>query len=210
MILQVTMAPFTLSSPWWRSSVSYRDLGLYPSCHTPLFFVCSLFFFFNFLKFPIFITYCCISRSSRLDAIRERELKQLRKYQILNIISSAMWSTAPILTALATFAVYSAAYGELTPATAFTAVSLFNVLRFPLTMFPNTVTSAVEANVSVARLEQFLSSPEITGDLFCLLVFMIYWRSLGDMGGFCSRTVVFCVCFLLQDVKMTRREKLSC
>ena len=131
-----------------------------------------------------FITYCCISRSSRLDAIRERELKQLRKYQILNIISSAMWSTAPILTALATFAVYSAAYGELTPATAFTAVSLFNVLRFPLTMFPNTVTSAVEANVSVSRLEQFLSSPEITGDLFCLLppgwCFMIYWRSLGD------------------------------
>jgi len=103
------------------------------------------------------------SFESRLDAIRERELKQLRKYQILNIVSSAMWATAPILTALATFAVYSAAYGELTPATAFTAVSLFNVLRFPLTMFPNTITSAVEANVSVKRLEQFLSSSEITG-----------------------------------------------
>lgn len=104
--------------------------------------------------------------TTRLDAIRERELKQLRKYQILNIVSSAMWATAPILTALATFAVYSAAYGELTPATAFTAVSLFNVLRFPLTMFPNTITSAVEANVSVKRLEQFLSSSEITGDFF--------------------------------------------
>lgn len=103
------------------------------------------------------------SFESRLDDIREKELKQLRKYQILNIVSSAMWYTAPILTALATFAVYSAFYGNLTPATAFTAVSLFNVLRFPLTMFPNTITSAVEANVSVKRLEKFLSSPEITG-----------------------------------------------
>ncbi|CAJ1373645.1 unnamed protein product [Effrenium voratum] len=103
------------------------------------------------------------SFEARLDGIRERELKQLRKYQILNIISSAMWATAPILTALATFAVYSALYGELTPATAFTAVSLFNVLRFPLTMFPNTVTSAVEAKVALRRLEEFLCSPEITG-----------------------------------------------
>lgn len=74
-----------------------------------------------------------------------------------------MWATAPILTALATFAVYSASYGELMPATAFTAVSLFNVLRFPLTMFPNTITSAVEANVSVKRLEKFLVASEISG-----------------------------------------------
>ena len=41
------------------------------------------------------------SFEARLDQIRERELKQLRKYQVLNIISSAMWATAPILTALA-------------------------------------------------------------------------------------------------------------
>ncbi|CAK9079757.1 ABC transporter C family member 8 (ABC transporter ABCC.8), partial [Durusdinium trenchii] len=103
------------------------------------------------------------SFESRLDGIREKELKQLRTYQILQIISSAMWATAPILTALATFAVYSASYGELMPATAFTAVSLFNVLRFPLTMFPNTITSAVEANVSVKRLEKFLVASEISG-----------------------------------------------
>ena len=41
------------------------------------------------------------SFETRLDSVREKELKQLRKYQILNIISSAMWATAPILTALA-------------------------------------------------------------------------------------------------------------
>lgn len=122
------------------------------------------------------------SFEARLDQIRERELKQLRKYQVLNIISSAMWATAPILTALAprfkaseslegsrrrpfqaTFAFYSWLYGQLTAATAFTATSLFNVLRFPLTMFPNTITSAVEATVSVRRLEKFLDSEEIAG-----------------------------------------------
>lgn len=143
---------------------------MYPSC---LIHLCFFWFPFLFLQ-PSQNSYVhhknfigpLLFSTTRLDAIRERELKQLRKYQILNIVSSAMWATAPILTALATFAVYSAAYGELTPATAFTAVSLFNVLRFPLTMFPNTITSAVEANVSVKRLEQFLSSSEITGDFF--------------------------------------------
>ena len=71
--------------------------------------------------------------------------------RIFNIVSSAMWSTAPILTALATFAVYSAFYGNLTPATAFTAVSLFNVLRFPLTMFPNTITSGLAKECEIVR-----------------------------------------------------------
>ena len=103
------------------------------------------------------------SFEARLDSVREKELKQLRKYQILNIISSAMWATAPILTALATFAVYSWLYKELTPSTAFTAVALFNVLRFPLTMFPTVITSVVEAKVAVKRLEDFLCSPEIQG-----------------------------------------------
>ncbi|CAK0836931.1 unnamed protein product [Prorocentrum cordatum] len=99
----------------------------------------------------------------KLDSIREAELKQLRKYQILNIVSSAIWSTAPILTGVATFGVYTALYGDLNAATAFTALSLFNVLRFPLTMFPNMVTSAVEATIALQRITDFLCSPEIGG-----------------------------------------------
>ena len=67
------------------------------------------------------------------------------------------------MTSEATFAFYSWLYGQLTPAVAFTATSLFNVLRFPLTMFPNTITSAVEATVSLRRLEKFLLSEEIKG-----------------------------------------------
>ncbi|CAE8713287.1 unnamed protein product [Polarella glacialis] len=105
------------------------------------------------------------SFEKRLDDIRERELTQLRKYQILNIVSGAVWATAPIITGLATFAVYSALYGRLSPATAFTALSLLNVLRFPLTMFPNMVSSASEAQVALQRIQQFLEGPEVAGRL---------------------------------------------
>lgn len=96
-----------------------------------------------------------------------------------------MWATAPILMSLATFAAYSFLYGDLTPATAFTALSLFNVLRFPLTMFPNTITNSVEANVSVTRLERFLCLPEIQGARARSLEMPgVFSRILGWYGGY--------------------------
>eukprot|EP00928_Gymnodinium_smaydae_P039135 TRINITY_DN26803_c0_g3_i1.p1 TRINITY_DN26803_c0_g3~~TRINITY_DN26803_c0_g3_i1.p1 ORF type:complete len:1351 (-),score=174.93 TRINITY_DN26803_c0_g3_i1:204-4199(-) len=98
-----------------------------------------------------------------INDIREKELRFLRRYQLLNIISSAMWSVAPILTGVATFAVYTTCYGTLSAGTAFSALALFNVLRFPLTMFPNMVTSAVEAGVAIDRIQDFLLSPEVKG-----------------------------------------------
>jgi hypothetical protein len=49
---------------------------------------------------------------------------------------------------------------ELTPQTAFVALSLFNLLRFPLAMLPMLITSMVQAQVSVARLTKFLLEAE--------------------------------------------------
>ena len=42
----------------------------------------------------------------------------------------------PIAVSLTSFAVYVLMGHELTAATAFTSIALFNVLRFPLAMFP--------------------------------------------------------------------------
>mmetsp|Transcript_8049 Transcript_8049/g.17997 ORF Transcript_8049/g.17997 Transcript_8049/m.17997 type:complete len:1401 (-) Transcript_8049:232-4434(-) len=105
------------------------------------------------------------SFQKRLDDIREKELWYLRRYQLLDIISRSIWTIAPLLTSIATFAVYIWLNKDhtLTAGVAFSAMSLFNVLRFPLTMFPNMVTSAVEANLAIKRIESFLTSGEIKG-----------------------------------------------
>ena len=50
---------------------------------------------------------------------------------------------------------------ELTPQTAFVALSLFNLLRFPLAMLPMLITSMVQAQVSVRRLTKFLMESEV-------------------------------------------------
>ena len=52
-------------------------------------------------------------------------------------------------------------HSQLDAATAFTALSLFNVLRFPLNMLPQVISSLVEANVSVKRLQKYLLAEEV-------------------------------------------------
>ena len=43
----------------------------------------------------------------------------------------------------------------------FTAISLFNLLRFPLSMLPNVVNNLVEAHVSMKRIQDFLEAPDL-------------------------------------------------
>ena len=45
---------------------------------------------------------------------------------------------------------------QLTASIAFTSVALFNVLRFPLNMLPNVITSLVDCNISIKRIEKYL------------------------------------------------------
>jgi ABC-type siderophore export system fused ATPase/permease subunit len=58
------------------------------------------------------------------------------------------------------FGVFVLLGGDLTPARAFTSLSLFAVLRFPLNMLPNLLSQVVNANVSLQRIEELLLSEE--------------------------------------------------
>ena len=68
--------------------------------------------------------------------------------------------------ALATFTTYilvnlNDPNERLTAEKAFVALSLFNILRFPVSMLPNVISNIVEASVSVRRLVKFLKNPEL-------------------------------------------------
>ena len=51
----------------------------------------------------------------------------------------------------------------LTPATGFTALTLFNLLRFPLDVFPEMLNALVRTRVSIGRIESFLRTPNVQG-----------------------------------------------
>lgn len=64
------------------------------------------------------------------------------------------------MVALATFAAYTISGHNLDVAEALTALSLFDVLRFPLFMLPQIINRIVEAGISFERVREFLLAEE--------------------------------------------------
>uniref|UniRef100_A0A4W3JBM4 ATP-binding cassette, sub-family C (CFTR/MRP), member 3 n=1 Tax=Callorhinchus milii TaxID=7868 RepID=A0A4W3JBM4_CALMI len=103
------------------------------------------------------------SFQQQILSIRNKELRVLKKAAYLNALSTFAWSSAPFLVALTTFSVYVTVdeNNVLDAQKAFVSLALFNVLRFPLNMLPQVISSIVQASVSLKRLQKFLSHDEL-------------------------------------------------
>ncbi|KAM7524856.1 hypothetical protein LguiA_014758 [Lonicera macranthoides] len=100
------------------------------------------------------------SFQSKVQGVRSEELIWFRSAQLLGALNSFILNSIPVVVIVISFGVFTLLGGDLTPARAFTSLSLFSVLRFPLFMLPNIITQVVNANVSLKRLEEFLLGEE--------------------------------------------------
>ena len=77
--------------------------------------------------------------SERIKSIRDTEMGHLWNYTFMTLLGALSWSSAPVLVSSFTFAAF-ALFGneDLTATRAFTALSLINLLQFPLFMLPRT------------------------------------------------------------------------
>src|SRR5205085_3945549 len=67
----------------------------------------------------------------------------------------------PIIVTLATFTSYTQLYKhELTASTAFTALSLFTVLKHPIDQLADMITNVIQSKVSLDRVDEFLREEE--------------------------------------------------
>ncbi|XP_061612365.1 ATP-binding cassette sub-family C member 3 isoform X4 [Phyllopteryx taeniolatus] len=103
------------------------------------------------------------SFKEKVLAIRQKELDVLKKASYLGALSTMAWTSAPFMVALTTFAVYVMVDEKniLDAETAFVSLSLFNILRFPLNMLPQVISSLVQTSVSLKRIQSFLSHDEL-------------------------------------------------
>ncbi|XP_061856985.1 ATP-binding cassette sub-family C member 2 [Colius striatus] len=103
------------------------------------------------------------SFEERVNKIRALELKDLLNFSYLQSVSIFGFTCAPFLVSLASFAVYVLVdeNNVLDAQKAFTSISLFNVLRFPMSMLPLVISSLVQTSVSTARLERYLSAEDL-------------------------------------------------
>ncbi|KAF7255878.1 hypothetical protein EG68_07260 [Paragonimus skrjabini miyazakii] len=106
---------------------------------------------------PSFIT--------EVNRLRQKEVHYLRRFAYLQSVSF-LWTCAPFLVALSTFGVFVMVSDQniLDAQKAFVSLTLFNILRFPLFMFPMVTSSLIQAYVSGMRLNHFLQLIELNPD----------------------------------------------
>jgi ABC-type multidrug transport system fused ATPase/permease subunit len=100
----------------------------------------------------------------RIQEQRQREVKILRRLAFLNVAISFSWTCAPFLVAVSTFGTYvlmDPVNNILTPHVTFVAISLFNILRFPMAVCVLVVQQIVQLMVSNARMKEFLAAEEL-------------------------------------------------
>ncbi|XP_049399177.1 ABC transporter C family member 12-like isoform X3 [Solanum stenotomum] len=100
------------------------------------------------------------SFQSKVQGLRNGELSWFRKAQLLAAFNNFMLNSIPVLVTVISFGGFTLLGGNLTAARAFSSLSLFAILRFPLNMLPNIITQVVNSNVSLQRMEELFLAEE--------------------------------------------------
>uniref|UniRef100_A0A4W5LVF6 ABC-type glutathione-S-conjugate transporter n=1 Tax=Hucho hucho TaxID=62062 RepID=A0A4W5LVF6_9TELE len=97
---------------------------------------------------------------------REKELKALKKSQILYSISIASFNSSTFLIAFAMFGVYVLIDDKnvLDAQKVFVSMALINILKTPLSQLPFAMSTTMQAIVSLKRLGKYLCSEELKDD----------------------------------------------
>ena len=92
---------------------------------------------------------------------RAVELRALRNKYILYTMAATVWFGVPLLITFFSFLLYTVVEKRpLIPSVAFTALSLFGILRYPLDQLADMIAHVQESKVSVDRVEEFLNEGE--------------------------------------------------
>ncbi|KAI4254065.1 MAG: hypothetical protein LQ352_003311 [Teloschistes flavicans] len=92
---------------------------------------------------------------------RRTELTALRNRYILWTAAATVWFGVPLLITFFSFMIYTLVEKKpLIPSVAFTALSLFSILRIPLDQLADMIAHVQECKVSIDRVEEFLNEDE--------------------------------------------------
>jgi len=97
----------------------------------------------------------------KIVSVRAEEVAALTSWALIQQATTVLWVGMPLLVSVSAFATYVGTGHQLTAAKAFTAISLFSLLRFPLAMLPMSINNLVEATVSARRIKSFLLAEEL-------------------------------------------------
>lgn len=98
------------------------------------------------------------------DDIRVHRSEELRRHisrGVVRALNTAISNAVPALVLVVTFTAYAKTGRPIVASTIFTAISLFNQLRFPLFFFPMFIDSLANGKNAMRRISSFLEAEEI-------------------------------------------------
>jgi ABC-type multidrug transport system fused ATPase/permease subunit len=99
---------------------------------------------------------------SRIESTRLQELQLLWKLYLQNALNQFIWLGTPVLVSFVTLTAWTQfSDKKLDAQTAFTSLMLFDQLKWPLFQFPGLINTAVQAGISLGRLEAFMKHEEL-------------------------------------------------
>jgi ABC-type multidrug transport system fused ATPase/permease subunit len=102
-----------------------------------------------------------------MDA-RRKELSWMVKSRINSVLFSAIWILAPILVSVVSFASYIWFGNQLTVSVAFTAISLFGMVRAPLNVIPTWIVFMMQTKVALDRIQGYIDDDEVDAQVSSL------------------------------------------
>ncbi|KAK9886064.1 hypothetical protein WA026_014848 [Henosepilachna vigintioctopunctata] len=98
--------------------------------------------------------------------IRNKEISVMKKAAYVSTVSSFLFSCAPFMVILMSFATYVMVDEKniLDASTAFVSISLFNILKHPMTIFPTVISILMQGYVSIQRVNKFLNLDDLEPD----------------------------------------------
>ncbi|KZW01098.1 cadmium ion transporter [Exidia glandulosa HHB12029] len=98
--------------------------------------------------------------SGLITKLRERELKLFKRFSLILSLLIAVTYLTPIGSSTLSFITYSLLKHSLDPATIFSALQLFGIIRMPLLMLPIATSSATQALLALNRVAKYLAAEE--------------------------------------------------
>ncbi|XP_055982515.1 ATP-binding cassette sub-family C member 3 [Sorex fumeus] len=105
------------------------------------------------------------SFSAQVEQIRKEELRLLRRFNNLQVMVTFLWICAPFMVTLISLGTYVLVDRNhvLDAEKVFVSLSLFYILKTPLTMLPQMISYLIQSVVSLKRIQNFLSQDELDG-----------------------------------------------
>jgi ABC-type multidrug transport system fused ATPase/permease subunit len=98
----------------------------------------------------------------RLGAIREMELSYVRRLLTMRSAMMAFAMSLPVLAAILSFVTYKLTSHDLRAATIFSVVTLFQLMRMPLMIWPMSLSATADALNAIRRLEVVFEAETLT------------------------------------------------